>query len=206
MKDLQSADTGWYGCGITDRSPQMKFYVYLQVFEFSGPLWAEENVRGVVGGAITIDCYYKENYCSHTKYWCHGWTDKCPVLVNTNDQDGRRGRMSITDNPERGLFTVTMEDLHSEDTGQYSCGITTPGYGPIFNVHLQVSNDIQTATRSSSTVENTTNEENHQEKSYLIWSVGRWLLFALLAIWSISINCFMRETKKPEESSTELGS
>ncbi|XP_059806134.1 Fc receptor-like protein 5 isoform X2 [Hypanus sabinus] len=107
----------------------------------SGALWAEESVRGVVGRAITIDCHYEEKYRSHTKYWCHGWTFQCSVLVETNGQHGRSRRVSITDNPERGIFTVTMEDLHSGDTGWYSCGIITPVSDPMFSVHLQVSDE-----------------------------------------------------------------
>ncbi|XP_062922432.1 uncharacterized protein LOC134355857 [Mobula hypostoma] len=104
----------------------------------SGALWADEYVTGVVGRAITIDCHYEAKYHSHTKYWCHGWTHQCSVLVETNGQHGRSGRVSITDNPERRIFTVTMEDLHSGDTGWYSCGITTPGLDLLFKVHLHV--------------------------------------------------------------------
>ncbi|XP_059806132.1 polymeric immunoglobulin receptor-like [Hypanus sabinus] len=104
----------------------------------SGALWAEKYVRGVVGRVITIDCHYEAKYRSHTKNWCHGWTPQCSILVETKGQHGRRGRVSITDNPEQGIFTVTMEDLRSGDTGWYSCGIITPGADPMFNVHLQV--------------------------------------------------------------------
>ncbi|XP_072886296.1 polymeric immunoglobulin receptor-like [Hemitrygon akajei] len=107
----------------------------------SGALWAEKNVTGVVGRAITIDCHYEAKYRSHTKYWCHGWTRYCSVLVETKGQQGRSGRVSITDNPERGIFTVTMEDLRSGDTGWYGCGITTAGPDPIFNIHFQVSDE-----------------------------------------------------------------
>ncbi|XP_059806121.1 polymeric immunoglobulin receptor-like isoform X2 [Hypanus sabinus] len=107
----------------------------------SGALWAEQYVRGVVGRAIRIDCHHEANYRSHAKYWCHGWTVQCSVLVKTNWQHGWSGRVSITDNPERGIFTVTMKDLHSGDTGWYSCGISTQGTDPMFNVHLQVSDE-----------------------------------------------------------------
>ncbi|XP_072886819.1 uncharacterized protein [Hemitrygon akajei] len=111
----------------------------------SGALWAEEYIGGYVGRAITIDCHYEAKYHSDTKYWCRGWTRQCSVLVETKGQHGRSGRMSITDNPERGIFTVTMEDLHSGDTGWYSCGIITPGFDPLFNVHLQVSDELMSA-------------------------------------------------------------
>ncbi|XP_051890650.1 polymeric immunoglobulin receptor-like [Pristis pectinata] len=107
----------------------------------SGALWAEKYVRGVVGRAITIDCHYADWYRSHTKYWCRGWDRQCSVIVETNGQHGRRGRESITDNPARGIFTVTVEDLHSGDTGWYTCGITTPGLDPMFPVHLVVSDE-----------------------------------------------------------------
>ncbi|XP_059806123.1 uncharacterized protein LOC132381031 isoform X2 [Hypanus sabinus] len=109
----------------------------------SDALRAEESVRGVVGRAITIDCHYETHYHSQAKYWCHGRTRQCSVLVETKGQHGRSGRMSITDkqNLSKKKFTVTMEDLHSGDTGWYSCGITTPGNDPMFNVHLQVSDE-----------------------------------------------------------------
>ncbi|XP_051890656.1 polymeric immunoglobulin receptor-like [Pristis pectinata] len=107
----------------------------------SGALWAEKYVRGVVGRAITIDCHYTDGYRSHTKYWCRGWDRQYSVIVETNGQHGRRGRESITDNPARGIFTVTVEDLHSGDTGWYTCGITTPGLDPMFTVHLVVSDE-----------------------------------------------------------------
>ncbi|XP_051891041.1 polymeric immunoglobulin receptor-like [Pristis pectinata] len=107
----------------------------------SGALWGKKNVSGVLGRAITIGCHYEAKYRSHTKYWCHGWSRQCSVLLETNRQHGRRGRASITDNPARGIFTVTLEDLHSGDTGWYSCGIAKPGEDSMFNVHLQVSDE-----------------------------------------------------------------
>ncbi|XP_078277141.1 uncharacterized protein LOC144605584 isoform X2 [Rhinoraja longicauda] len=107
----------------------------------SGAVWAKKNVRGVVGRPINVECHYAAEYRSRTKYWCHGWSRQCTVLVATNWQHGRRGRVSITDNTTRGIFTVTMENLHSGDTGWYSCGISTSGLDPMFYVHLHVSDE-----------------------------------------------------------------
>ncbi|XP_072886303.1 uncharacterized protein [Hemitrygon akajei] len=107
----------------------------------SGALWAEKSVRGVVGRATTIDCHYQEKHRSNTKYWCHGWTPLCSIVVETNGRHGWSGRVSITDNPEWGIFTVTMEDLRSGDTGWYSCGIITSGLDTRYYLHLQVSEE-----------------------------------------------------------------
>ncbi|XP_078098060.1 titin-like [Mustelus asterias] len=100
-------------------------------------LWAKNNVTGVLGRSITIDCHYDKLSQSHVKYWSR----QCSVLVKSDDPDGRRGRMSITDNKTQGFFVVTMEDLHSEDAGWYSCGIDKPGLLSIFPVKLQISDE-----------------------------------------------------------------
>ncbi|XP_062921374.1 uncharacterized protein LOC134355435 [Mobula hypostoma] len=123
---------------IYNRGGKYKYLMELS-HGVSGALWAEKYVRGVVGRVITIDCHYGATYRSHTKYWCRGRTRHCSVLVETNRQHGRSGRVSITDNPEQGIFIVTMENLQTRDTGWYSCGITTVGYDPLFYVDLQVS-------------------------------------------------------------------
>ncbi|XP_078277015.1 polymeric immunoglobulin receptor-like [Rhinoraja longicauda] len=107
----------------------------------SDAVWAGKYGKGVVGRAITINCPYRAEYRSNTKYWCHGWTRQCRVLVETNGQHARSGRVSITDNPERGIFTVTMEELQSGDTGWYKCEIATPGDDPMLDIHVQVSDE-----------------------------------------------------------------
>ncbi|XP_055510915.1 CMRF35-like molecule 1 [Leucoraja erinacea] len=117
----------------------------------SGALWAKTPVRGVVGKNITIDCHYGAWYRSHTKYWCHGWSHWCSVVVKTNGQHRRSGRWSITDNQTQGIFTVTVEGLLSSDTGWYSCGIDTSGLDPMFNVQLQVSDEPEPNPGSSTT-------------------------------------------------------
>ncbi|XP_032898773.1 polymeric immunoglobulin receptor-like [Amblyraja radiata] len=141
VEDLHSGDTGRYSCGITTSGLDPMFNVQLQVSEVSAAVWGEKNVTGVVGRAITIDCHYATEYRSHTKYWCRGWSRQCTDMVETNGQHGRSGRVSITDIPAIRIFTVTVEDLHSEDTGRYICGIRTSAAHPMFSVHLQVSDE-----------------------------------------------------------------
>ncbi|XP_059805794.1 polymeric immunoglobulin receptor-like [Hypanus sabinus] len=135
-------DPGQIGPGWVSMNKMMwTSFLLIGFLPVSGALWAEKSVRGVVGRATTIDCHYQEHHRSNTKYWCNGWTPLCSIVVETKGHHGRRGRVSITDNPEQGIFTVTMEDLRSGDTGWYSCGIITPGLDTRYYLHLQVSEE-----------------------------------------------------------------
>ncbi|XP_078403902.1 polymeric immunoglobulin receptor-like [Cetorhinus maximus] len=97
-------------------------------------LWARRKVTGVLGRAITMDCHYDKLYQSDVKYWSR----LCSILVKSNDQHGRRGRISITDNKTQGIFVVIMEDLQPGDAGWYSCGVEQSGLGSMFFVELQI--------------------------------------------------------------------
>ncbi|XP_078098045.1 uncharacterized protein LOC144511684 [Mustelus asterias] len=124
---------------VINRSGENCSYVAQINSVVSGALWAEKKVTGIVGRSITINCNYKGKYKQNVKYWCHGWTEQCSYLVRTDDPDGRRGRMSITDNKAQGIFAVTMEDLRSGDAGWYRCGIDIPDLDPKVTVELQIS-------------------------------------------------------------------
>ncbi|XP_072886810.1 polymeric immunoglobulin receptor-like isoform X1 [Hemitrygon akajei] len=141
MENLGSGDTGWYGCGSTATGHNSIFYVHLQVLYVSGALWTEDKVRGVVGRAVTINCLYAPMYHSHTKYLCRIQGHRCTSLVNTNGINKQYGRVTIRDDTTQGIFTVTMKNLVSQDSGLYRCGITTSGNHPVFDIDLQVSDE-----------------------------------------------------------------
>ncbi|XP_007897670.2 uncharacterized protein LOC103182453 isoform X1 [Callorhinchus milii] len=107
----------------------------------SGGLWAEAEVTGVVGRAITIDCRYgKQTYSRHRKYWCRGhFRSTCKVVIDTRADNGQRGNFSIVDNARDGVFTVTMKNLNTRDTGWYWCGIDKLANDRMFAVKLHIS-------------------------------------------------------------------
>uniref|UniRef100_A0A4W3JJ35 Ig-like domain-containing protein n=1 Tax=Callorhinchus milii TaxID=7868 RepID=A0A4W3JJ35_CALMI len=87
-------------------------------------------VYGVAGGSVTLKCQYSNIYANQKKYWCKGgrwWI--CTVM----DQ-----RALITDDPNSGAFSITMDELTLEDTGSYWCGITQKGRDLMLRVELQV--------------------------------------------------------------------
>ncbi|XP_045426704.1 protein CD300H-like [Pipistrellus kuhlii] len=92
----------------------------------SGP----RRVMGTVGGSLSVQCRYKEEYKDRNKYWCK---EPCLPLLNRNivettesEREVRLGRVSIRDHPANLTFTVTLESLTEGDGGTYKCGIERP--------------------------------------------------------------------------------
>ncbi|GAB5581275.1 protein CD300H isoform X2 [Prionailurus iriomotensis] len=90
----------------------------------SGP----STVTGTEGGSLSVQCRYEEKYKAFTKYWCR---QPCLLLwnqmVETRGSEGevRSGRVSIVDDSADLTFTVTLENLTTDDAGKYRCGIAT---------------------------------------------------------------------------------
>uniref|UniRef100_A0A8C8GXK0 Ig-like domain-containing protein n=1 Tax=Oncorhynchus tshawytscha TaxID=74940 RepID=A0A8C8GXK0_ONCTS len=75
------------------------------------------------GQSLSALCPYDQRYKEDVKYWCRmkGELD-CTTIVRT-DFPLRRGDVSITDDPSQHVFTVTMQNLQIQDTGEYVCTV-----------------------------------------------------------------------------------
>ncbi|XP_045840833.1 CMRF35-like molecule 6 isoform X1 [Meles meles] len=83
------------------------------------------SVMGTVGGSVSVQCQYEEEFRENAKYWCRSpcvWT---MVKTKRADREVRKGRVSIRDHPANLTFTVTLESLTEDDAGTYQCGIDT---------------------------------------------------------------------------------
>uniref|UniRef100_A0A8C3SVS6 Immunoglobulin domain-containing protein n=1 Tax=Chelydra serpentina TaxID=8475 RepID=A0A8C3SVS6_CHESE len=105
--------------------------VYLLCFSgYFSALTAPREVRGPLGGTVSVPCQYCERTQEYRKYWCRGveW-NSCSKVVETekSEVEVKRGRVSITDNYTTSTFTVTMEKLTLGDAGIYWCGINIRG-------------------------------------------------------------------------------
>lgn len=102
-------------------------------------------VSGELGGSVTIQCRYGPLLInSHQrKYWCRlsprPWL--CHTVVSTNHYTQRRyrGRVSLTDFPQKGFFVVRLSQLSPEDVGRYRCGIGNSNDMLFFSMNLTVS-------------------------------------------------------------------
>ncbi|XP_023664601.2 uncharacterized protein [Paramormyrops kingsleyae] len=67
---------------------------------------------------VTIPCSYDNKYADHQKLWCRESMASC---------FSQRDRMSVTDYPDQGVFTVTMSSLQRHDSGRYWCAVQAVG-------------------------------------------------------------------------------
>nr|XP_019596022.1 PREDICTED: CMRF35-like molecule 8 [Rhinolophus sinicus] len=105
----------------------------------SGP----RTVTGTVGGSLSVQCRYEEQFRKHIKYWCDdscsSLTSKKIVETTVPEREVRSGRVSIRDHPANLTFTVTLDNLTEEDGGTYMCGINIPlDLDPLFQVKVSV--------------------------------------------------------------------
>ncbi|KAI5092694.1 polymeric immunoglobulin receptor-like, partial [Silurus meridionalis] len=75
------------------------------------------------GASVTIPCPYDRKYLHHKKYWCYHAAaayNYCTIRAYANDT---QGNVTVTDNPSESLFTVTIKDLQTGNTGSYWCAV-----------------------------------------------------------------------------------
>uniref|UniRef100_A0A672M8Z7 Immunoglobulin domain-containing protein n=1 Tax=Sinocyclocheilus grahami TaxID=75366 RepID=A0A672M8Z7_SINGR len=104
---------------------------------------APETVTGHRGERVDIRCRYEAGYESNSKYFCKG---KC-IFGNKNimvksGSPAKDKRFSLTDDTTARVFTVSITDLRTEDTGQYWCAVkrilTTDVYSDLLLLLLAV--------------------------------------------------------------------
>ncbi|XP_012517734.1 PREDICTED: CMRF35-like molecule 6 [Propithecus coquereli] len=80
-----------------------------------------DTVTGTVGGSLSVQCQYEEEFRTADKIWST-YSDDI-VATGGSEREVRSGRVSIRDHPENLTFKVTLDNLTMEDSGEYWCGI-----------------------------------------------------------------------------------
>ncbi|XP_072566678.1 polymeric immunoglobulin receptor-like [Paramormyrops kingsleyae] len=97
------------------------------------------------GGSVTIPCFYEDSYKTNVKYWCRGrdWSSCSPII--RTDPPHKKDEVSIRDDPDQRVFTVTMNNLTAGDSGYYWCGVEISRGSPVVTwVYLSVTVDVST--------------------------------------------------------------
>ncbi|KAJ1093508.1 hypothetical protein NDU88_006608 [Pleurodeles waltl] len=109
-----------------------------------------QEVSGVAGVALTVNCTYASPLVGRGHYWCKE-TERsiCFLAVRTTGHEDvvKAGRFSIRDYRINLIFTATMMDLTEDDSGLYWCGTDDSGTDGIFRFKVTVSSfDLNSAT------------------------------------------------------------
>ncbi|CAK6984630.1 polymeric immunoglobulin receptor-like, partial [Scomber scombrus] len=96
------------------------------------------HVSGYEGREAKVSCRYGEGYESYEKYLCRNDCGDADVLITTTI--GKKSRYSISDDKSNSqkVFTATISDLSSTDSGKYWCGVTRTGKDIYTEVKLDV--------------------------------------------------------------------
>ncbi|XP_072566597.1 polymeric immunoglobulin receptor-like isoform X2 [Paramormyrops kingsleyae] len=124
INNLTTGDSGYYSCGVKiSEGSDVGDWVSLSVTDgVSTVKW----VPVQRGGSVTIPCFYGDRYKTHVKYWCRGYyRDSCPPIVHSDSP--QEGKVSIRDDPDQQVFTVTINSLTDGDSDIYSCGVKISG-------------------------------------------------------------------------------
>ncbi|XP_030604589.1 polymeric immunoglobulin receptor-like [Archocentrus centrarchus] len=83
-------------------------------------------VSVTAGKSVSIPCLYDSRYMNYVKYLCEGYYwNYCSYVVKTNKPDGS-GKYSISDDKNRKIFTVTINQLTNKNT-DYWCVVEING-------------------------------------------------------------------------------
>ncbi|XP_051944740.1 polymeric immunoglobulin receptor-like isoform X2 [Hippocampus zosterae] len=95
-------------------------------------LMTEDQFTVQEGKSLILPCHYEPQYASNVKYWCRGkMREFCTSLARTDDsllESKSEDKVTVFDDPEERVFTVTMKNLTEEDSGWYMCGVELGGF------------------------------------------------------------------------------
>ncbi|XP_065505695.1 polymeric immunoglobulin receptor-like [Caloenas nicobarica] len=197
MQKLQTRDTGVYQCVLyshTHLIPIME--VKLSVSKQMQRYTAKES------GNVSVQCTYSAtDYGAVTKAWCkESAGNGCNVLVNTDWwpsgylRPPQQGRVTIQDDTGLGVVTITMEELHVQDSGVYWCALYEYlGLSRMVEVTLSISEvSVETTLSGSAGTTQTTPAGNTSELSssantFVLLAGVLSILFLLALIGSITL-------------------
>ncbi|KAK2858231.1 hypothetical protein Q7C36_006150 [Tachysurus vachellii] len=129
IRELTVQDTGTYHCGVNVTSGNdIKTSVNLNVKE---DLSYGKSISKTVhaGGDLNVSCKYPESLKSHPKFVCRRLqTAACSynTSVKGSTKYVKTGKISLYDDKEKQIFSVSIRDATEQDSGEYWCGAEVP--------------------------------------------------------------------------------
>ncbi|KAM4595787.1 uncharacterized protein V3H82_003184 [Fundulus diaphanus] len=78
-----------------------------------------------VGGSVSITCNYSQADKSSTRNFCrHDGNFSCTNIISAQRSDYTKlPRVTLSDDKQRGVYTVTISTLTQDDSGKYRCAL-----------------------------------------------------------------------------------
>ncbi|XP_026133391.1 CMRF35-like molecule 8 [Carassius auratus] len=173
---------------------------------------APETVTGHRGERVDIRCPYESGYKSNSKYLCKG---ECiygfrNILVKSGSP-AEDERFSLTDDKRTSVFTISITDLRTEDTGRYWCGVERTLADVYSEIKLLVKEDqIQQTTSITTTERKTTITDQDSSSTGDVWSTESVIyvsvgLVLVMIIFLAALTVLCRKRRKKSTRVTQSG-
>ncbi|KAK2909500.1 hypothetical protein Q8A67_005337 [Cirrhinus molitorella] len=122
ISNVRLTDAGVYWCGAETRHKHLTSVSLTNKHELTLTM---SLVIGREGDSAEIKCPYDANQAKEIKQLCKGkcFTQDAQNIIQSDEAHVKKTKISVKDDTELNLFTVTITDLRAEDVGKYWCAV-----------------------------------------------------------------------------------
>ncbi|XP_074080734.1 CMRF35-like molecule 1 isoform X2 [Macrotis lagotis] len=132
---------------------------------FSEAIWGPKHVEYEENKMAIVTCHYTSGWENYVKWWCRGadWSS-CKFVVKT-DSKSMNDHVSIQDDVQAHIITVTIKAITKKDEDTYWCGIERFGsdHGSMIKLSVFPATTRTTTNIRTTTTNGTTSTGNNIE-------------------------------------------
>ncbi|XDV16850.1 hypothetical protein PO909_016374 [Leuciscus waleckii] len=119
ISNVSVRDAGVYWCGAETRDTHLTSVSLTNQHQLTPTMVGRE------GDSSEIKCPYDENHSTEIKHLCKGkcFTPDAQHIIRSDEAHVNNPKISVKNETELNLFTVTLSDLRAEDAGIYWCAV-----------------------------------------------------------------------------------